>query len=91
MRYRNPGKWIRELFPNQTKNIPTILVWSVIFILDIVLVFYLTSLMGITLPGMPVKKMSFFVLLYCVAAFAIFFAEAKLWDAICSKSKKIKE
>ena len=62
--------------------------WSVIFILDIVLVFYLTSLAGVTLLGMPMKKMSFFVLLYCIAAFAIFFAEAKLWDAICSKSKK---
>ena len=82
MWYRNPGKWIRELFPNQTKNITTILLWTLIFILDIALVFYLTNLMGIMLLGMPYKKMAFFVLLSCLAAFALFFAEAKLWDAI---------
>ena len=87
MWYRNPGKWIRELFPNQTKNIPTILLWSVIFILDIVLVFYLANLLGIALLGMPYKKMAFFVLLYCLVAFALFFTEAKLWDAIV-KTKK---
>ena len=82
MWYRNPGKWIRELFPNQTKNIPTILLWTVIFFLDILLVFCLTNLFGITLLGMPYKKMVFFVLLYCIVAFALFYAEAKLWDKI---------
>ena len=87
MWYRNPGKWIRELFPNQTKNIPAILLWSVIFILDIVLVFYLTNLMGITLLGMPYKKMVFFVLLYCLSAFALFYAEAKLFDFIKKPAK----
>ena len=87
MWYRNPGKWIRELFPNQTKNVPTILLWAVIFILDIVLVFYLASRMGITLPGIPYKKMTFLVLLFCLIAFALFFAEAKLWDAIRQNKK----
>ena len=82
MWYRNPGKWIRELFPNQTKNIPTILLWTVVFFLDILLVFCLTNLLGITLLGMPYKKMVFFALLYCIAAFALFYAEAKLWDKI---------
>ena len=82
MWYRNPGKWIRELFPDQTKNIPTILLWAVIFLLDLLLVFSLSSLLGITLLGMPYKKMAFLVLLYCLIAFALFFAEAKLWDKI---------
>ena len=87
MWYRNPGKWIRELFPNQTKNVPTILLWSVIFILNIVLVFYAASLIGITLLGMNYKKMAFLVLILCLVAFVLFFAEAKLWDAICDNKK----
>ena len=87
MWYRNPGKWIRELFPNQTKNVPTILLWSVVFVLDLVLVFSFTSLMGISLLGIAYKKMAFLVLLYCLAAFALFFAEAKLWDAIRHNKK----
>ena len=86
--YRNPGKWIRELFPNQTKNTPTIFMWSLIFILDIAIVFWLGSILGITLLGMPHKKVSFLVIIYALLAFALFFAEAKLWDYICSKIKK---
>ena len=88
MRYRNPGKWIREMFPNQTKDIPTILLWFVIFMLDIVIVFFLANLAGISLLGMPYKMMSFFVLLYCLIAFILFYAEAKLWDKIRSNIKK---
>ena len=88
MWYRNPGKWIREMFPNQTKNAPTILLWSVIYLLDILLVFCLANLFGIMLLRMPYKKMAFFVLIFCLIAFFLFFAEAKLWDNICSKLKK---
>ena len=88
MRYRNPGKWIREMLPNQTKNVPAILLWSVVFLLDVVLVFYLANLVGISLLGMPYKMMSFFVLLYCLIAFVMFYAEAKLWDKLCSNIKK---
>ena len=88
MRYRNPGKWIREMLPNQTKDIPTILLWFGIFVLDIALVFYLTSLAGISLLGMSYKMMSFLVLLYCLIAFFLFYAQAKLWDKIRSHIKK---
>ena len=88
MRYRNPGKWIRELLPNQTKDIPTILLWFVIFLVDVALIFYIANLAGISLLKMPYRMMSFCVLLYCLIAFVLLYAEAKLWDRICPKNKK---
>jgi len=50
-------KWLRELFSNQKKKVPTILLWSVVFPLAV-------------------------VLLDCLAAFVLLFADAKLWDKI---------
>ena len=88
MRYRNPGKWIREILPDPTKDIPTILVWSVIFLTNVALVFYIANLVGISLLAMPYKMMSFLVLLYCLIAFVLLYAEAKLWDKIRSNIKK---
>ena len=87
MWYRNPGKWIRELLPNQTKTPATTLIWSLIFILDIVLVFFVATHMGMILLAMPYKKMAFWVLLLCLAAFGLLLAEARIWDAICHKNK----
>ena len=88
MWYRNPGKWIRELFPNQTKNVPSILVWSMIFIVDLASVLWLTDFVGITMLQMQPQIRTFVILLCAIAAFALFFLEAKVWDRICSKIKK---
>ena len=43
----NPGKWIREMFPDQTKSIGSILIWTVVYFLDLALLFYLAATMGL--------------------------------------------
>ena len=88
MWYRNPGKLIRELFPNQTKSVLSILIWSMIFILDIVAVIWIANNAGIVLLEMRPQIRSFMILLYALLAFALLFVEAKGWDRICSKLKK---
>jgi len=88
MWYRNPGKLIRELFPNQTKSIPAILIWSVAFIADITVVIWVASLAGITLLAVSPQTRTLLIILYALLAFALFYLEAKAWDKICSKIKK---
>ena len=87
MWYRNPGKLIRELFPNQTKSVFSILIWSVIYILDIVAVIWIANHAGITLLEMRPQTRTVVILLYVMLAFALFFVEAKIWGRICSKMK----
>jgi len=45
--YVNPGKFLTELFPEQTKTPLRIIIWTVVFIIDLVAVYFLLKLMGI--------------------------------------------
>ena len=88
MWYRNSGKWIRELFPNQTGSILVISIWSIVYIADLIAVVYLANCIGITLLDKVPQMRSLFIFCYVLAAFVLFFAEAKVYNVIFSKIKK---
>ena len=84
---------ITTLFPEQTKTIPRIIVWSIIFLLDLTLVVFgalhfglldfgqYTSMRNMTLPG---------ILLFAVL-FAIFWLQGFIWYGIVKFFQKRKE
>ena len=81
---------LTTLFPEQTKTIPRIIVWSIIFLLDLVLVVFgafhfgllqfgnYTSMRQMTLPG----------LLLLAVLFGIFWLQGFLWFGIVKFFKK---
>ena len=78
----NPGKWLRELFRQQTKNIPTIILWTVIYILDVVFVFWIAGMIGIDILSAGYQLSSILVGAYLIAAFFLFWMEAAVWNRI---------
>ena len=40
------GKCIREMFPEQTNSLLSIIIWTVLFLIDIAVVFYVAHLLG---------------------------------------------
>ena len=80
---RNYKKYyfLNEMFPNQFNTIPRILFWSTIFILDVVIIFVVAHLFGIPLPlGGVWGKIG--LILYLMAAFAIFCLESYIYNKI---------
>ena len=46
--YINPGKVLKEMFPDQTKSNLHIILWTIVFIADLVGMYFLLDLMGIS-------------------------------------------
>lgn len=84
---------LTTLFPEQTKTLPRIIVWSIIFLADLVLVVFgafhfglldfgqYTSMRNLTLPG----------LLLLAALFGIFWLQGFIWYSIVRFFRKRKE
>ena len=68
--------FLNEMFPGQFDTIPHIIIWTVVFLLDVAAVFGVTHLLGLPLPG----KVG--VMLYLVAAFALFSLESWVYHKI---------
>jgi len=85
------GKWLREWFPEQTKNIPTILCWTVVYILDVVLVFWVANLLGIHILELPNKLITVMSGLYLVIALVIFWVETQIYNRITAAIRKSRD
>lgn len=40
------GKNVREMFPEQTNSVLSIMIWTILFLIDIAVVFYVAHLLG---------------------------------------------
>lgn len=80
----NPGKFLSEWFPEQTKTIPRIIIWAIVYIADVVLVFWLASRLGIAILQLQYQLRSVVVMLYLVAALGIFSLEAFVYNKLIS-------
>ena len=82
------GKWLREWFPEQTKSIPSILCWTVVFILDTILVFWLASLLHIDILSMRPQFRQVMIILYLVIALVLFWVETLIYNRIAADIRK---
>jgi len=82
------GKWLRELFPEQTRSISSILVWTMVYIADVVLVFWLAALLGIPIIGIQYRLMTVLVGLYLILALVLFWLETLVYGWILKKIRQ---
>ena len=74
--YHKKNFFLNEMFPGQFDTIPHIIIWTVVFLLDVAAVFGVAHLIGLPLPG----KVG--LMLYLVAAFALFCLESWVYNKI---------
>ena len=74
--------FLKEMFPRQFDTVPHIIIWTLVFILDIVLVFWAAHLMGIPLPVGGSAWGKICLILYLCIAFALFCLESYIYNII---------
>ena len=74
--------FLKELFPKQFDTIPHIIFWTVVFLVDIAIVFGVAHLLGIPLPIGVTVWGRIGLILYLVAAFALFCLESWVYTRI---------
>ena len=78
--YHKKNFFLNEMFPGQFDTIPHIIIWTVIFLLDIAAVFGVAYLLNIPLPVGRWAKLG--MILYLVAAFVLFCLESWVYNKI---------
>ena len=79
--YHKRYNFLGEMFPNQFRSIPSIILWTLVFIADIVIVFAAAHLLGIPLPiGGTWGKLG--LILYLCIAFGLFCLESFVYNRI---------
>ena len=87
----NPGKFLREWFPEQTKTIPRIILWTIVFLTDVGLVFWAALALGLPLTGLGYQLQKLVVPLLLVAALALFALEVWIYNRIAAAIRNKKE
>ena len=77
------GKELRAMFPEQTKNIPTLLIWTVVYLLDAAFVFWLWFKLGFGFGGSHDAQMVWISVLLIVAL-GIFRVQTRVYNKIVS-------
>lgn len=75
---------LTTLFPEQTKTIPRIIVWSIIFLLDLTLVVFVAMHFGLLELGQfnSLRNMTLPGLLLLAVLFGIFWLQGFIWYSI---------
>ncbi len=84
----NPGKWLREMFPEQTKSIGSILIWTIVYFLDLALVFYLATKVGVPFLTLDQRSRSIMIGVLVAAAFVLWWIETAAFNRIVSATAK---
>ena len=72
--------FLNEMFPGQFDTIPHIILWTLVFLADVVIIFGGSYLLGLPLPVGIWYKVVFII--YMVAAFALFVLESWIYNKI---------
>ena len=74
--------FLKELFPRQFNSPVSIIIWTIIFLIDVAIVFGIAALLGIPLPvgGTAWGKIGLTV--YLIIAFALFCLESFVYNKI---------
>ena len=85
------GKWLREWFPEQTKSVKSILIWTAVYILDVCLVFWAAHALGIELMKLPYQLITVVAGVYLALALVLFWAETAIFSRLLSRYRKTLE
>ena len=85
------GKWLREWFPEQTKSVKSILVWSLVYIADVIVVFWLAAKLGIDLMLLPYRLTSMVAGFYLIIALGLFWVQTAIYNKLLSNYRETLE
>lgn len=80
--YHKRFNFLGEIFPNQFRTIPSIIIWTLVFIVDVVIVFAVAHLLGIPLPIGVTAWGKIGLIVYLVIAFVLFCLESFVYNKI---------
>lgn len=82
MYHHKKNLFLKEMFPGQFNSPVSIIIWTIIFLIDVAIVFGLAALLGIPLPvgGTAWGKIGLTV--YLIIAFALFCLESFVYNKI---------
>lgn len=81
MYHHKKNLFLKEMFPRQFDTVPHIIIWTIVFLVDVAAVFGIAYLIGLPLPvGRLWGKVG--MILYLVAAFALFCLESFVYNKI---------
>lgn len=79
--YFNPGKVLRQMFPEQTKTWVHIVIWTIVFIADLFAVHYLLQYLGLShITNYNFQKLYLFVLIG--GGLLVFWLETAVYNKI---------
>ena len=85
------GKWLREWFPEQAKSVKSILIWSLVYITDVIVIFWLAAKLGIDLMQLPYRLTSVVAGLYLIIALGLFWVQTAIYNKLLSNYRKTLE
>ena len=85
------GKWLREWFPEQTKSVKSILIWSLVYITDVIVIFWLAAKLGIDLMQLPYRLTSVVAGLYLIIALGLFWVQTAIYNKLLSNYRETLE
>ena len=86
--HRGYNNLLTQLFPEQTKTLPRIIVWSIVFLLDLFLGAYVVYYLGLFDNFRDMNQMIFCLLPLLAAIIGIFWLQGFLWGKIAALFKK---
>lgn len=78
------GAELRAMFPEQTRSIPVLLIWTVVYLLDAALVFWLYFRLGFSLGTGSQDSQMVMISLLLIAALALLRVETFIYNKIVS-------
>lgn len=82
--YYNPGKLLKQMFPEQTKSNLHIVIWTIIFIADLVGVYFLLEHFGISFIGNGANSLirKFYLFFLIGGGLLVFWLETVIYNKL---------
>lgn len=74
------SNFLGEMFPNQFRTIPSIIIWTLVFIFDVIVVFWVAHMLEFPILDAAGSKLT--LILYLGISFALFCVESFLYNLI---------
>lgn len=78
--YHKRFHFLGEMFPNQFRTIPSVIIWTLVFILDVINVFWAAHLLGFPVLNAVNNRLT--LIIYLIIAFGLFCLESFLYNLI---------
>lgn len=85
------GRLLRQMFPEQTKTIPRIIVWTLVFLIDTGLVIWAVAALDVLSWAAAYRLQSLVVGLILIAALVLFALEVWIYNRVAAAIRKKKE